>query len=635
MQSHFATRRSVLATVARVLEQEESISCLVQNFLQASRSLWPIMLVVAYRQIYFKASVKNPLVLVGKNDAIVSHIARSLVFLDYPSYFLPEHCALLSDPSTHVQHDIGTSDQIAWWRSRVAYISLFWSGPPDVPSGDMTVGDTFRDGRRFRANREKPGSAVLCDDVLERSLSSLGLHPSTQYAPWQDLTRKETSLAMVSIALALSPCVIILDGEPTDSSASQKIVRVVRSRGISLVWANCSSGTQHWMSTCRGASVEQLPSVTCPSGDVVDDKAREPNIRRWSPPSAVFARLPDVFQLFVLATLVAPVLAEVSPRAATMVNAVGGTPMNRAARDVQPWQLILCSLAILAVMGIVWLLELGLQGAIFIAGLRCAAQLSVLGYILVPVFRIDTWWLVLGYLCGMVVVGAQEASARPAYRYPGMHLDVLQVLVCVFFIVLGFGVFVLQSGFSALVVIPIGGMLLNACLSSTALALSNGLAYLAENKSNVEFLLCLGATRLEATRDCIKRSVTIGITPMRLTMLTSGIVSISGMMAGQLLAGATPINAARYQIVVLFLIMAATAFACTAATVLSIFAIVDDWHRVRSERLSRRDAVNHELISRIWTMVVMGFSAFYQQLSNLLPRRDDGVDENQPLVLRG
>jgi putative ABC transport system permease protein len=213
------------------------------------------------------------------------------------------------------------------------------------------------------------------------------------------------------------------------------------------------------------------------------------------------------------------------------------------------------------------------------------------------------------------------ATSRPPFRFDGMYLTVLKTLVLVFFVVMGFGTFALQSGPSAIVVIPIGGMLINSSLSSTAIAINNCLTYLSERKSDVETLLCLGATRLEATRDLLTRSVTMGLTPIVSLMNTAGIVSISGLMAGQLLAHAKPINAARNQIVLLFLITTSTAAACASATMLCILAIIDDCHRVRSERLLKREengkGVN-QLICRFWSELVATAAFCLERLNFLL-----------------
>lgn len=199
------------------------------------------------------------------------------------------------------------------------------------------------------------------------------------------------------------------------------------------------------------------------------------------------------------------------------------------------------------------------------------------------------------------------AASRPPLYFPGMFIAVFKSLVCVFVVIMSFAVFTLQSGFTAIVLIPIGGMLVNNSLSSTAIALTNSVTYLSERKGDIEALLCLGATRLEATRDLVRRSVTVGLTPIVSLMNTAGIVSISGLMAGQLLAHALPINAARNQIVLLFLITASTSAACTTATLFSIVAVIDECHRVRPERLlkrSEREKGFSQWLNTAWSRLV-------------------------------
>ncbi len=48
---------------------------------------------------------------------------------------------------------------------------------------------------------------------------------------------------------------------------------------------------------------------------------------------------------------------------------------------------------------------------------RCIVQLSVLGFVLVPIFTFNRWELSLAYACLMLAVGAYEAVSRPAYSY--------------------------------------------------------------------------------------------------------------------------------------------------------------------------------------------------------------------------
>jgi ABC-type iron transport system FetAB permease component len=48
---------------------------------------------------------------------------------------------------------------------------------------------------------------------------------------------------------------------------------------------------------------------------------------------------------------------------------------------------------------------------------RCIVQLTVLGYILVPIFTYNMWWLVLLYAFFMLFIGCLEAVQRPQYSY--------------------------------------------------------------------------------------------------------------------------------------------------------------------------------------------------------------------------
>ena len=76
-----------------------------------------------------------------------------------------------------------------------------------------------------------------------------------------------------------------------------------------------------------------------------------------------------------------------------------------------------------------------------------------------------------------------------------------------------------------------------------------------------------------------------GMIPILNTMTVVGIVTIPGMMTGQILGGVPPGMAARYQILILFLIASATAMGTAASVLLSIRALFDDQHRLRRERI--------------------------------------------------
>lgn len=89
--------------------------------------------------------------------------------------------------------------------------------------------------------------------------------------------------------------------------------------------------------------------------------------------------------------------------------------------------------------------------------------------------------------------------------------------------------------------------------------------------SNFTFYkLSLGATRFEAVRDFAKRSFVSAMNPTIASMATMGIVSLPGMMTGQILGGSVPLVAIKYQIAIMIAILASTVLSIS----LSIFFTV-------------------------------------------------------------
>ena len=82
-------------------------------------------------------------------------------------------------------------------------------------------------------------------------------------------------------------------------------------------------------------------------------------------------------------------------------------------------------------------------------------------------------------------------------------------------------------------------------------------------------MLALGANRWEAAHDAIAVAVRTGMVPILNAMMVVGIVSLPGMMTGQLLAGVEPIEAVKYQVVIMFVIAAATALGTVLTVLLS------------------------------------------------------------------
>ena len=118
--------------------------------------------------------------------------------------------------------------------------------------------------------------------------------------------------------------------------------------------------------------------------------------------------------------------------------------------------------------------------------------------------------------------------------------------------------------------IAIGGMVLGNSLRSNVVGLGDFYKAIRKDEQLYFYQLSLGATRFEALRSFAKRSFVAAMNPTIATMATMGIVSLPGMMTGQILGGSVPLVAIKYQIAIMIAILASTVLSVS----LSIFFTV-------------------------------------------------------------
>lgn len=127
--------------------------------------------------------------------------------------------------------------------------------------------------------------------------------------------------------------------------------------------------------------------------------------------------------------------------------------------------------------------------------------------------------------------------------------------------------------------VPLLGCLMGNIISGISLGLTTLLEEFLSDHDQLEVSLAMGATRWEACESLVQRSLVAALTPMMNQMSVVGLVSVPGLMAGMLLQGASPLQAAVYQ-VILMGIIGMTALCCSALLALmSLLRIVDSCHR--------------------------------------------------------
>lgn len=284
---------------------------------------------------------------------------------------------------------------------------------------------------------------------------------------------------------------------------------------------------------------------------------------------------------------------------------------------------------------------LGLHSQLAVAAVRCVVQLTLLGYILAPIFKLNSPWLVLAYAGFMVWVSALEAMGRPTRVYKGLFFHTLGIVLLAAGCTMAYGltlVIGVEPWWSPQYLIPVLGMVLGNTISGISVGLAAVMEELTTGADRIERLLSLGASRAEATRDLLGRAVRLAMTPLLNQMSVVGLVSIPGMMTGQILGGSNPDQAARYQMVIMFLLGAAATTAAVGSTSAAVAHVVDGCHRLRPERLlprSKSAGVNGLLtegFKQLWGLLLALLhtlrTCWRRCCCCCASRRDDGSPED-------
>ncbi len=227
-----------------------------------------------------------------------------------------------------------------------------------------------------------------------------------------------------------------------------------------------------------------------------------------------------------------------------------------------PADLALATLLVGAAAGLSVILGLGIERRLGIAAARTVVQLGLLGLVLEKIFAVRRPVFVLAMLAAMIFFAGREAVARSARRYPGIWTDAWFTMAASCLIVGGVVTQIVvgvEPWYDPQYVIPLLGMILGNSLNGISLALERLLEHLHSRAHEVELHLAFGATRSEALSGPLRTALRTGLIPVINAMTAAGLVSLPGMMTGQILAGAPPLQAVAYQVMVMFMLAAANA----------------------------------------------------------------------------
>ena len=257
--------------------------------------------------------------------------------------------------------------------------------------------------------------------------------------------------------------------------------------------------------------------------------------------------------------------------------------------EITFWQVGLAALLILINAVISIALQLKLERTLAIASLRTVVQLMLVGLVLEWVFRFDRWYVVLGLGTVMTLIAGYTAASRNKHRFDGIWWNCIVSVWASAWLVTAFALFAVFQGtekwYQPQYAIPLLGMVLGNTLNGITLGLNTLTEALVNRRDHVESLLAIGATRWEAARQPVRHAVTTGMIPIVNAMMIVGLVSLPGMMTGQLVSGMAPLQAVKYQIVIMFLIAAATALGTVSVVVLTFLRLFNTDHQFLAAKI--------------------------------------------------
>lgn len=241
----------------------------------------------------------------------------------------------------------------------------------------------------------------------------------------------------------------------------------------------------------------------------------------------------------------------------------------------------LTSMAYLYIIGIalffgIKVLKIGHHRQYFTALLRMTVQLTTAGFLLKFIFNINTLSMIMLIYGFMGIFASYTVVSRVDVKIKNLFI---KVFIPIFFsgiLSLLFFQFFLsktEPWYDAKYFIPLAGMFLGNSMNACAVCLDRFVSEIKNNISRIETLINLGATPFESIRRPLRKSIYAASIPIITNMSGIGIVFLPGLMTGQILSGANPIDSVKYQISIMILIL----FSLTVASVSVLFLSYKDF----------------------------------------------------------
>lgn len=236
------------------------------------------------------------------------------------------------------------------------------------------------------------------------------------------------------------------------------------------------------------------------------------------------------------------------------------------------------------------LIGLRLNRDIGIGILRMSIQLALVGIYLKTLFDLNNPWLNGLWILVMLIVADLTILRRAGLKVRYFALAAFTAIASsVLFSTAYLVILVIQPThyYDARYIVPLAGMILGNCLQGNVIALERFYSELRKNENEYATFLMLGATRWEAVRPYFRNAIKAALNPTIAGMATMGLVSLPGMMTGQILGGSEPLLAVKYQIAIMICIFTSTTMACIINLKLSLNIAFNAFDVLRDEVIDK------------------------------------------------
>ncbi len=258
--------------------------------------------------------------------------------------------------------------------------------------------------------------------------------------------------------------------------------------------------------------------------------------------------------------------------------------------ELSVFDLGLAGLLVMLGAAATFFLRLGVTRTLLIAAARSVLQLLLIGLVLKVLFgQVHLGWVSLLAVFMLSVAGweVRVRQHRPFRDWWGYGTGTVSLFLSSFTVTLVALAAIIQTSpwYHPQYAIPLLGMLLGNTMNGIALGVDRLTEDAWTQRGVIEARLMLGHSWNEAIAEIRRRSIRSGLIPIINAMAAAGVVSLPGMMTGQILAGASPLQAAKYQILILFLISGGTIIGTTTAVWIGSRRLFDERERLRLDRL--------------------------------------------------